>query len=57
MKDIDRDNACDEANQTGQQHQPPIVLNGKTAKNTEHVIRPWLRLPWIVRLDILPANS
>jgi len=45
MKDIDGNNACDETDQTGQQHQPPIVLNGKTGKNTEHVMRPWLLLP------------
>jgi len=40
MKDIDRDDAGNETNQTGEQNQPPVMLSGKTGKNTEHDIRP-----------------
>jgi hypothetical protein len=40
MKDIDGNDACDEADQTGEQHQPPVMLIRQAAKYTEHVIRP-----------------
>jgi hypothetical protein len=38
MENTDRDDARDEADQTSEQDQPPIVLNGKTGENAEHPV-------------------
>jgi hypothetical protein len=48
MKDVDRGNACNEANQTGEQYQPPIMLGGKTGKYAKHAIDPSSILPTVV---------
>jgi hypothetical protein len=40
MKNIDRSNACNEADQTGEQYKPPIMLGSKTGKYAEHAIGP-----------------
>ena len=56
MKNIDRNKACDEANQAGEQDKPPIVLIGKTGKNTEHVIAPSSYVLTMIRLGSHRVN-
>ena len=54
MKNIDRNKAGYEANQTGEQNKPPVVLIRKTGKNTEHVIAPSSSVPTIICFDDYP---
>jgi hypothetical protein len=56
MKNIHRNNACYEANQTSEQNKPPVVLIRKTGKNTEHVMAPSSSVPRIIRLRSLGVN-
>ncbi|WP_249139457.1 hypothetical protein [Bradyrhizobium japonicum] len=38
MKDADRDNAGNEADQASEHDEPPIVLDRKAGENAEHAI-------------------
>ncbi|WP_246738793.1 hypothetical protein [Bradyrhizobium sp. CCBAU 051011] len=40
MKNRDGNNACNEANQAGEQNEPPIMIGSKTAENTKHIVDP-----------------
>ena len=53
MKNMDGDDACDEANEAGEENKSPVVFDSKAAKNAEHVIRPWLYLTMVTRADYL----
>jgi hypothetical protein len=47
MKDIEGNNARNETDQDREQNKPPVVLTGKTVKNSEHeTARRWI-LPTI----------
>ncbi|WP_247375498.1 hypothetical protein [Bradyrhizobium sp. 173] len=39
MKDTDRDATREQADQTGEQDKPPIVLDGKASENPKHPSR------------------
>ena len=49
MKDMDGDDACNEADEAGEENKSPVVFDRKAAKNAEHVIRPWLYFTMVTR--------
>jgi hypothetical protein len=57
MKDADRNDTCNEADQAGKQDEAPIVLDRKAGINTEHPIPlPSSMSSMVDRLNVLRVN-